>query len=70
MTLLHPFEDTDVVHGQGTCGMELLEQAKELLGENSDGIGTIVVPFVKLGMTDFVICLYWFLTKWNGIRKI
>ena len=48
MTLLHPFEDTDVVHGQGTCGMEVLEQAKEL---NADNIDTIVVPCGGGGLT-------------------
>jgi threonine dehydratase len=58
MTLLHPFEDTDVVHGQGTCGMELLEQAEQLLqSSNTDDddatttIGTIVIPCGGGGLT-------------------
>jgi threonine dehydratase len=56
VTLLHPFEDIDVVHGQGTCGMELLEQAGQLLGNtgedyNMPSIGTIVVPCGGGGLT-------------------
>jgi threonine dehydratase len=31
LTLLHPFDDAHVVHGQGTIGVEFLEQAQELL---------------------------------------
>ena len=50
MTLLHPFEDLHVVHGQGTVGMELLEQAKQLLGDNGS-VGTIVVPCGGGGLT-------------------
>lgn len=30
MTLLHPFDDLDVIHGQGTIGLELLEQVPDL----------------------------------------
>ena len=30
MTLLHPFDDMDVIHGQGTIGLELLEQVPDL----------------------------------------
>ena len=44
MKLLHPFEDMHVVHGQGTCGMELLEQAPT-------DLGTIVVPCGGGGLT-------------------
>jgi threonine dehydratase len=60
MTLLHPFEDIDVVHGQGTTGMELLEQAQDILGDDDnddyDSIGTIVVPCGGGGLTAG-ICL-------------
>ncbi|MCY4142721.1 MAG: threonine ammonia-lyase [Gammaproteobacteria bacterium] len=35
-TLVHPFDDIDVIEGQGTIGIELLEQ--------DDSIDTIVVP--------------------------
>ena len=31
LTLLHPFDDAHVIHGQGTIGMEFLEQARQLL---------------------------------------
>jgi threonine dehydratase len=30
MTLVHPFDDWDVIHGQGTAALELLESAPEL----------------------------------------
>src|SRR5487761_1817338 len=30
MTFLHPFDDLDVIHGQGTIGLELLEQVPDL----------------------------------------
>eukprot|EP00606_Chrysophyceae_sp_TOSAG23-5_P001603 GSChrysophyteH2.ASY1.ANO1.830.1 assembled CDS len=32
LTLLHPFDDVDVIHGQGTIGLEFLAQADSLLG--------------------------------------
>jgi len=32
MTLLHPFDDVDVIHGQGTVGVEFLSQARDILG--------------------------------------
>src|SRR4051812_39595979 len=34
--LIHPFDNTDIVAGQGTCGLEILEQAP--------GVETVVVP--------------------------
>lgn len=45
LTLLHPFDDVHVVHGQGTLGLEFLQQAEEILtgagivgaGEASNG---------------------------------
>lgn len=48
MTLLHPFEDAQVIHGQGTCGMELLEQCQELTGSPPD---IILVPCGGGGLT-------------------
>ena len=36
LTLVHPFDDWDIIHGQGTAAMEMLEDDPE--------IGTIVVP--------------------------
>ena len=36
MAFVHPFDDPDVVAGQGTLGLELLEQVADL--------ATIVVP--------------------------
>jgi threonine dehydratase len=34
--LIHPFDSTDIVAGQGTCGLEILEQAPD--------VETVVVP--------------------------
>ncbi|HEX4473403.1 MAG TPA: threonine/serine dehydratase [Nocardioides sp.] len=34
--LIHPFDNVDIVAGQGTCGLEILEQAP--------GLETVVVP--------------------------
>ncbi|MGA8246558.1 MAG: threonine ammonia-lyase [Nocardioides sp.] len=34
--LIHPFDNADIVTGQGTCGLEILEQAP--------GVETVVVP--------------------------
>ena len=59
MTLLHPFEDVHVVHGQGSAGVELLEQAREALrdpgGTEEDPphipLDTIVVPCGGGGLT-------------------
>lgn len=60
MTLLHPFEDVHVVHGQGTAGVEILEQAREALSAQGDNKGdsdtrlevdTIVVPCGGGGLT-------------------
>ncbi len=34
--LIHPFDNTDIVAGQGTCGLEILEQAPD--------VETVVVP--------------------------
>ena len=48
MTLLHPFEDVEVVHGQGTVGMELVDQSKALIGTSPD---TIIVPCGGGGLT-------------------
>ena len=36
LTLLHPFDDEDVIAGQGTLGLELLEQLRD--------VDTVVVP--------------------------
>ena len=59
LTLLHPFDDPHVIHGQGTIGVELLAQATALLageGGESDELDTIVVPCGGGGMTAG-ICL-------------
>lgn len=48
MTLLHPFEDRQVIHGQGTCGMELLDQCREMTGAPPD---MILVPCGGGGLT-------------------
>ena len=57
MTLLHPFEDVDVVHGQGTTGLELLRQAEEIFVDDDEWeLGTIIVPCGGGGLTAG-ICL-------------
>ena len=59
MTLLHPFEDVDVVHGQGTTGLELLRQSDELLAADNNNewkLGSIIVPCGGGGLTAG-ICL-------------
>ncbi|CAJ1959184.1 unnamed protein product [Cylindrotheca closterium] len=48
MTLLHPFEDAQVIHGQGTCGMELFDQCQELTGSPPD---IILIPCGGGGLT-------------------
>ena len=55
MTLLHPFDDVDVIHGQGTIGKEFLEQADVLLG-GAGKLHTLVVPAGGGGMAAG-ICL-------------
>ena len=48
MTFLHPFDDEDVIAGQGTIGLELLEQIPEL--------EAIVVPIGGGGLIGGVAC--------------
>ena len=43
-TLIHPFEDEAVIAGQGTIGLELLEQ--------QDGIETVVIPIGGGGLAS------------------
>lgn len=46
MTLVHPFDDREVIAGQGTIGREVVEQAPE--------VGTIVVPLSGGGLISGV----------------
>ena len=48
MTFLHPFDDLDVIAGQGTIGLELLEQCPEL--------EAVVVPVGGGGLIAGVAC--------------
>jgi threonine dehydratase len=48
MTLLHPFDDVDVIHGQGTVGVEFLSQARDILG--GGGLELIASPCGGGGM--------------------
>ena len=48
LTLLHPFDDDDVIAGQGTIGLELLEQVHEL--------EAVVVPIGGGGLIGGVAC--------------
>ena len=40
-TLLHPFEDLDVIAGQGSCAVEILDQ---LRGMGIDSVDALVIP--------------------------
>ena len=48
MTFLHPFDDDDVIAGQGTIGLELLEQIP--------GLEAVVVPIGGGGLIGGVAC--------------
>jgi threonine dehydratase len=45
-TLLHPFEDPDVIAGQGSCAVELCEQAKEIgvSAAERGGLDALLIP--------------------------
>ncbi len=48
MTFIHPFDDADVMAGQGTIGLELLEQVPEL--------EAVVVPIGGGGLIGGIAC--------------
>jgi threonine dehydratase len=48
MTFLHPFDDTEVINGQGSIGLELLEQVSDL--------EAVVVPIGGGGLISGVAC--------------
>lgn len=48
MTFLHPFDDEDVIAGQGTIGLELLEQVPDL--------EAIIVPIGGGGLISGIAC--------------
>jgi len=48
---VHPSNDPDVMSGQGTVALELLEQAKEVLG---GGLDAVIVPIGGGGLTSGV----------------
>jgi threonine dehydratase len=48
MTFLHPFDDDDVIAGQGTIGLELLEQIS--------GLQAVVIPVGGGGLIGGVAC--------------
>ena len=48
MTFLHPFDDLAVINGQGTIGLELLEQVQ--------GLEAVVVPIGGGGLISGVAC--------------
>lgn len=48
MTFLHPFDDAQVIAGQGTIGLELLEQVQ--------GLEAVVVPIGGGGLISGVAC--------------
>ena len=47
-TFIHPFDDADVIAGQGTIGLELLEQV--------DGLEAVVVPIGGGGLIGGIAC--------------
>lgn len=48
LTFIHPFDDADVIAGQGTIGLELLEQV--------DGLEAVVVPIGGGGLIGGIGC--------------
>ena len=48
MTFLHPFDDAEVINGQGSIGLELLEQVPDL--------EAVVVPIGGGGLISGVAC--------------
>ena len=48
-TLLHPFEDYDVIAGQGSCGVEIADQLSER-GLGLADIGCVLIPAVGGGL--------------------
>jgi threonine dehydratase len=48
LTFIHPFDDYAVIHGQGTIGLELLEQVQ--------GLEAVVVPIGGGGLISGVAC--------------
>jgi threonine dehydratase len=48
LTFIHPFDDADVIAGQGTIGLEMLEQV--------DGLEAVVVPIGGGGLIGGIAC--------------
>ncbi len=48
MTFLHPFDDTEIINGQGSIGLELLEQVPDL--------EAVIVPIGGGGLISGVAC--------------
>jgi threonine dehydratase len=48
MTFLHPFDDADVINGQGSIGLEMLEQVP--------GLEAVIVPIGGGGLISGVAC--------------
>ncbi|WP_047490118.1 threonine ammonia-lyase [Terriglobus sp. TAA 43] len=48
LTFIHPFDDAEVIAGQGTIGLELLEQV--------DGLEAVVVPIGGGGLIGGIAC--------------
>lgn len=59
LTLLHPFDDAHVIHGQGTIGMEFLEQARQLLSADeaaaAKGLGRAASPPAEASAMDMIV---------------
>jgi threonine dehydratase len=51
MTLVHPFDDPEVIAGQGTIGTEIAEQAPD--------VGTVVVPLSGGGLLGGIAVALW-----------
>ena len=48
-TFIHPFANAQIINGQGTCGLELIEQVPDL--------GLVVVPIGGGGLASGVACV-------------
>lgn len=57
--LIHPYENPFVVLGQGTMGVELLQQHAELVSEGKAELDAILVPVSGGGMSAGVALATW-----------
>lgn len=52
LTFIHPFDDDDIIYGQGTIGLEIIEEIKKM--KDVDHIDTVLVPIGGGGLISGV----------------